>query len=470
MSDIHKVKTRFAPSPTGFLHLGGARTAIFSWAFAKHNNGTFVLRIEDTDLERSTPEAVQAILDGMEWLGIDYDEGPYYQTKRFDRYKEVIEELIKKGLAYYCYSTPEEVEKMREEARAKGLKPKYDGTWRPEEGKALPPVPEGIEPVVRFKNPLTGSVSWSDMFKGEISISNDELDDLIIARKDGTPTYNFCVVVDDYDVGITHVIRGDDHVNNTPRQINILKAMGAQVPEYGHVPMILDQDGKKLSKRYNAVSVMEYKKLGYLPEALFNYLVRLGWSHGDDEIFSKQNVIDWFDINHLSKSASQWDVAKLNWVNGQYIKNTPTSELVDLVKPFIEEMGGNINQSNIDAVIELNKDRAQTLVELAQACLLFCKSEYSIPDDLRQKHLDEKSISNVRSFLNSASELSDEEWTAEFLGQLIKSKLEELQIKMPALGIPIRVMLFGQKQTPALEQVLAILGKNEVLKRLNNYL
>lgn len=470
MSEGQIIKTRFAPSPTGFLHLGGARTAIFSWAFAKHNNGKFVLRIEDTDLERSTPEAVQAILDGMDWLGIDYDEGPYYQTKRFDRYKEVVQDLINSGHAYYCYSTPEEVEKMREEARAKGLKPKYDGTWRPEEGKTLPPKPEGIEPVVRFKNPLTGHVVWKDMFKGEISISNEELDDLIIARKDGTPTYNFCVVVDDYDMGITHVIRGDDHVNNTPRQINILKAMGALIPEYGHVPMILDQDGKKLSKRYNAVSVMEYKKLGYLPEALFNYLVRLGWSHGDDEIFSKQDVINWFDIDHLSKSASQWDIAKLNWVNSQYIKKTPTEDLVSMVKPFIEELGGSIDISNINEIIELNKDRSQTLVELAKESLLFCKQDYSIADDLREKHMDEKSIANVRSFVESAKQINDSDWNSDNLAKLIKQKLDELQIKMPALGIPMRVMLFGQKHTPALELVLSILGKNEVLNRLNKYI
>lgn len=271
------IRTRFAPSPTGYLHLGGARTALFSWAFARHHKGTFVLRIEDTDLERSTPEAVQAILDGMKWLGLNHDEGPFYQTKRFDRYKEVIAQMLKDGTAYYCYSTPEEVEKMREDAKAKGLKPKYDGTWRPEPGKTLPPIPEGRKPVVRFKNPTEGAVSWDDMLKGPISIDNKELDDLIIARQDSTPTYNFCVVIDDWDMQITHVIRGDDHVNNTPRQINILKALGAPIPTYGHVPMILGPDGQKLSKRHGAVSVMQYHTDGYLADAMINYLARLGW-------------------------------------------------------------------------------------------------------------------------------------------------------------------------------------------------
>ncbi|PAX96220.1 glutamate--tRNA ligase, partial [Bordetella pertussis] len=334
------VRTRFAPSPTGFLHLGGARTALFSWAFARHHQGVFVLRIEDTDVERSTPEAVQAILDSMDWLGMQPDEGPFYQMKRMDRYAEVLAGMLEAGTAYHCYCSPEEVDAMREAARAKGLKPRYDGTWRPEPGKTLPPVPADRKPVIRFRNPIDGATSWNDMVKGPISFDNGELDDLIIARPDGTPTYNFCVVVDDWDMGITHVLRGDDHVNNTPRQINILRALGATLPEYGHVPMILGPDGEKLSKRHGAVNVMEYDAQGYLPEAMVNYLARLGWSHGDDELFTREQLVEWFDTRHLSKSASQWDPKKLNWVNAHYIKGMDDAELAGRVAPRVERRGG----------------------------------------------------------------------------------------------------------------------------------
>ena len=306
------VRTRFAPSPTGYLHLGGARTALFSWAFARHFGGTFVLRIEDTDLERSTPEAVQAILDGMQWLDLTPDEGPFYQMQRMDRYRAVIADMLAQGTAYYCYSTPAEVEAMRERARAIGAKPRYDGTWRPEPGKTLPPIPADVKPVVRFRSPLEGVTAWDDLVKGPISFDNSELDDLVIARPDGTPTYNFCVVVDDWDMQITHVIRGDDHVNNTPRQINILRALGGELPRYGHVPMILGPDGEKLSKRHGAVSVIEYDRMGYLPEAMVNYLARLGWSHGNDELFTRDQFVEWFDPRNLSRSAAQWDPKKLN--------------------------------------------------------------------------------------------------------------------------------------------------------------
>src|SRR5690606_20624701 len=323
------VRTRFAPSPTGFLHLGGARTALYSWAFARHHQGSFVLRVEDTDLERSTPEAVQAILDGMQWLGLDHDEGPFYQMQRMERYREVIAQMPQEGTAYYCYCSPDEVEAMRERQRAAGLKPRYDGTWRPEPGKTLPATPEGRKPVVRFRNPLDGNVSWNDAVKGPITISNRELDDLIIARPDGTPTYNFCVVVDDWDMKITHVIRGDDHVNNTPRQINILKALGGELPVYGHVPMILGADGEKLSKRHGAVSVMEYAD-GYLPEAMLNYLARLGWSHGDDEIFSIEQFCEWFDLNNLTKSPAQFNPEKLAWLNNHYIRAADNERLAQL--------------------------------------------------------------------------------------------------------------------------------------------
>lgn len=311
------VRTRFAPSPTGYLHIGGARTALFSWAYARRHGGTFILRIEDTDVARSTPEAVQAIIDGMNWLGLKEDEGPFYQMRRMDRYKEVIQQMLAAGTAYHCYMSSEELEQIREAQRARGEKPRYDGRWRPEPGKTLSPVPAGVQPVVRFRNPTEGVVAWDDLVKGRIEIANAELDDFIIARADGTPTYNFCVVVDDWDMEISHVIRGDDHVNNTPRQINVLRALGADVPMYAHLSMILGDDGTKLSKRHGAVSVMQYHEEGYLPEAVVNYLARLGWSHGDDEIFSREQFVEWFDLDHITPSAAQFNTEKLNWLNAQ---------------------------------------------------------------------------------------------------------------------------------------------------------
>ncbi|MFQ6707827.1 glutamate--tRNA ligase, partial [Bordetella pertussis] len=383
------VRTRFAPSPTGFLHLGGARTALFSWAFARHHQGVFVLRIEDTDVERSTPEAVQAILDSMDWLGMQPDEGPFYQMKRMDRYAEVLAGMLEAGTAYHCYCSPEEVDAMREAARAKGLKPRYDGTWRPEPGKTLPPVPADRKPVIRFRNPIDGATSWNDMVKGPISFDNGELDDLIIARPDGTPTYNFCVVVDDWDMGITHVLRGDDHVNNTPRQINILRALGATLPEYGHVPMILGPDGEKLSKRHGAVNVMEYDAQGYLPEAMVNYLARLGWSHGDDELFTREQLVEWFDTRHLSKSASQWDPKKLNWVNAHYIKGMDDAELAGRVAPRVERRGGKPQAADLPAIMGLLKDRAETLEQLAEDAMLFCGEYQPAPAELAAQHLTE---------------------------------------------------------------------------------
>ncbi|NOL49945.1 glutamate--tRNA ligase [Pelistega europaea] len=458
------IRTRFAPSPTGYLHLGGARTALFSWAFARHNNGVFVLRIEDTDLERSTPQAVQAILDGMKWLGLDHDEGPFYQTKRFDRYKEVIAQMLKDGTAYYCYSTPEEVEKMREDAKAKGLKPKYDGTWRPEPGKVLPPIPEGRKPVVRFKNPTEGSVSWNDMLKGPISIDNKELDDLIIARQDGSPTYNFCVVIDDWDMQITHVIRGDDHVNNTPRQINILKALNAPIPVYGHLPMILGPDGQKLSKRHGAVSVMQYDTDGYLSDAMINYLARLGWSHGDDEIFSREQIIEWFDGNHLSRSAAQWDPKKLNWVNAHYIKQLSDEALVAHVAPRIQALGGTTENVDLVAVLSLFKERAETLEQLAQEAMLFCAPFKAADEALLQQFITDDAKTIVADFMQAAEQLP--EWSSEALSVVIKETLSKHGVKMPALGIPLRLLATGHKQTPAIDHVLAILGKDTVLNRL----
>ncbi|MEI2418494.1 glutamate--tRNA ligase [Orrella sp. JC864] len=463
MSTASAVRTRFAPSPTGFLHLGGARTALFAWAFARHHGGTFVLRIEDTDLERSTPEAVQAILDSMQWLGMQPDEGPFYQMQRMDRYREVVAQMLEAGTAYYCYSTPEEVEAMREAARARGEKPRYDGTWRPEPGKTLPPVPEGRKPVVRFKSPQEGATGWDDMVKGPISFDNSELDDLVIARPDGTPTYNFCVVVDDWDMRITHVLRGDDHVNNTPRQINILRALGAELPRYGHVPMILGPDGEKLSKRHGAVNVMEYDKQGYLPEAMVNYLARLGWSHGDDELFTREQLVQWFDTRHLSRSASQWDPKKLNWVNAHYIKQADDAWLAERVAPRIAQRGGNPQAADLPAVMGLFKDRAETLEQLAENAMLFCGPHRAAAPELAAQHLTEPARAALADFAQRAAR---GEWTREALSAHIKAVLAERGMKMPQLAIPLRVAVTGQAQTPAIDAVLALLGRDTVLERL----
>lgn len=457
------VRTRFAPSPTGFLHLGGARTALFSWAYARHFGGTFILRVEDTDLERSTPEAVQAILDGMAWLGLNPDEGPFFQMQHMDRYREVVASMLTAGTAYYCYSSPEEVDAMRELARSKGEKPRYDGTWRPEPGKTLPAIPEGRKPVVRFKSPQGGATAWVDMVKGPISFDNSELDDLVIARPDGTPTYNFCVVVDDWDMRITHVLRGDDHVNNTPRQITILRALGAPVPEYGHVPMILGPDGEKLSKRHGAVSVMEYDKEGYLPEGMINYLARLGWSHGDDELFTREQLVEWFDPQHLSKSAAQWDPKKLNWVNAHYIKHRDDEKLAQDVAPRIVTRGGQPDRVDLIQVVHLLKDRAETLEQLADGAMLFC-GEFSGPaPELVAQHLTETARNALRDFAIQAGEVS---WTREAISALIKTILASHTLKMPQLAIPLRVAVAGTTQTPAIDAVLEILGRETVLARL----
>jgi glutamyl-tRNA synthetase len=458
------VRTRFAPSPTGYLHLGGARTALFSWAFARHYGGTFVLRIEDTDLERSTPEAVQAILDGMRWLDLQADEGPYYQMQRMDRYRAVIADMLARGTAYHCYSTPEEVEAMRERARAVGAKPRYDGTWRPEPGKTLPPVPPGRQPVVRFRSPQDGVTAWDDLVKGPISFENTELDDLIIARPDGTPTYNFCVVVDDWDMGITHVIRGDDHVNNTPRQINILRALGAELPQYGHVPMILGPDGEKLSKRHGAVSVIEYDRLGYLPEAMVNYLARLGWSHGNDELFTREQFVEWFDPRHLSRSAAQWDPKKLNWVNAHAMRQLAIEDLAARVAPRIVRRGGQPGAVDLPAVLALLRDRSETLEELAEGAMLFCGPWTPADEALRAEVLDDAALALLGSFLARATALP--EWTEAGLDALIKDILKDQGVKMPKLAIPLRVAVTGRKQTPSIGAVLTLLGRDTVLQRL----
>ncbi|MEO6352281.1 MAG: glutamate--tRNA ligase [Burkholderiaceae bacterium] len=461
------VRTRFAPSPTGYLHLGGARTALFSWAYARHFGGTFILRIEDTDLERSTPEAVEAILQGMSWLGLSHDEGPFYQMQRMDRYREVVAQMLAAGTAYYCYSSPEEVEAMRERLRAAGEKPRYDGTWRPEEGKTLPAIPADRKPVVRFKNPLDGDVSWDDVVKGTITISNREMDDLVIARPDGTPTYNFCVVIDDWDMQITHVIRGDDHVNNTPRQINILKALGATLPLYGHVPMILGADGEKLSKRHGAVSVMDYPAQGYLPEAMLNYLARLGWSHGDDEIFSMEQFCTWFDLDHLSKSPAQFNPEKLAWLNNHYIKLADNVRLEGLVKPLMDKDGADFtNAPDLPAVIALMKERVNTINELADASMLF----YRTPDpvaELLAQHLNALSKPALQDYAMRCQTI---EWKKEALSVMLKEVLAAHKLKMPQMAMPLRLLLTGQLHTPSIDAVVELFGRETVLVRLAKYI
>src|SRR5256714_7778282 len=362
------IRTRFAPSPTGFLHLGGARTALFAWAFAWRHKGQFILRIEATDVERSTPEAIQAILDGMAWLELDYDEGPYHQMQRMDRYREVLAQMLAQGHGYHCYMSVQELDALRAEQVADGEKPRYDGRWRPENLKQGQRPPPGIAPVVRFKNPLSGSVAWDDQVKGRIEIANAELDDLVIARSDGTPTYNFCVVVDDLDMGITHVIRGDDHVNNTPRQINMIRALGAEIPVYGHLPTVLGADGAKLSKRHGAVSVMQYADDGFLPDAMINALARVGWAHGDDEIFGRDQLVEWFDIAHVHPSPARFDVDKLHWVNHEHIKRLSDDALGERLRPFLERAGLDVSGGPSPAsVAALLRDRAPTLAKMAAA-------------------------------------------------------------------------------------------------------
>jgi glutamyl-tRNA synthetase len=461
------VRTRFAPSPTGYLHVGGARTALFSWAYARHFGGTFILRIEDTDLERSTPEAVLAILDGMQWLGLSHDEGPFYQMQRMERYREVVAQMLAAGSAYLCYSSREEVEAMRERQRAAGEKPRYDGTWRPEPGKTLPPVPANVQPVVRFRNPVDGEVTWHDVVKGPITIANRELDDLVIARPDGTPTYNFCVAVDDWDMRITHVIRGDDHVNNTPRQINILNALGAVLPQYGHLPMILGTDGEKLSKRHGAVSVMDYPAQGYLPEAMLNYLARLGWGHGDDEVFSMEQFCAWFDLDHLSKSAAQFNTEKLAWLNNHYIKLADLSRLEGLVRTPLEKNGAQFDGApDLQAVISLLRERATTINELADSAFMFYRQPE--PDAaLLAQHL----VDAIKSALAQyAEQCQSVQWNKAALSALLKEVLTAHKLKMPQLAMPLRLILTGQLQTPAIDAVIELFGRDIVLTRLQHYL
>jgi len=458
-----KIRTRIAPSPTGFLHLGTARTALFSWAFARHHGGEFILRIEDTDVARSSQEAVDQIIAAMQWLDLRYDEGPYYQMQRLDRYRAVIDGMLAAGTAYRCWATTEELDTMREAQRARGEKPRYDGRWRPGPGRHLPPPPSHA-PVIRFANPPEGAVRWDDLCKGPITISNHELDDLIIARSDGTPTYNFCVVVDDLDMGITHVIRGDDHVNNTPRQINILQALGAELPVYAHVPMILGPDGDKLSKRHGAVSVLQYRDDGYLPEAMLNYLARLGWSHGDDELFSAAQLQQWFDGTHLSKSAAQWDAAKLHWVNAHYIKQADDARLAGLLVPMLAARGQTPDPARLPALCALFKDRCATLVELADWLGMYFAEVSPSAADI---------AAFVPSSLHPAlvalrDRLAEASWDKAGIAAALKGVLADFGLKMPQLAPAVRVLVCGRAQTPSIDAALALFERDTVLARLRS--
>ena len=456
-----KVRTRIAPSPTGFLHLGTARTALYSWAYARHHGGEFVLRIEDTDVARSTQESTDQILASMHWLGLDYDEGPIYQMQRLARYQEVIAQMLAAGTAYHCYCTPAELEQVREAQRARGEKTLYDGRWRPAAGKVLPPVPEGVPPVVRFCNPTGGDVTWDDLVKGEITINNREIDDLIILRPDGVPTNNFAVVVDDWDMAISHVFRGDEHINNTPWQINIFNALGAPLPRFGHVPVILGDDGQKLSKRRGAVSVTAYEENGYLPEAMLNYLARLGWSHGDDELFTREQMVSWFDGSHLSKSPAQWDAAKLAWVNAQYIKSKPDDALAPLVAAQLQKRGIAADE-RLTAICALFKDRCDTTVVLADWAAAFYADVTPSEAD-RAQHVTEAIRPAVIAL---ADRLSDVTWDKPSIAAGIKEVLGAHGIKMPALAMPVRVLTMGTAQTPSLDAVLALFARETVIARL----
>ena len=464
-----KTRTRFAPSPTGFIHLGNIRSALYPWAFARSTGGDFILRIEDTDLERSTQASVDVIIEGMAWLGLGHDEGPFYQMQRMDRYKVVLQELIDAGHVYPCYMSMTALDALREQQMANKEKPRYDGTWRPEPGKTLPAIPSGVAPVLRFKNPQGGAVAWDDKVKGRIEISNDELDDLVIARPAqngeavGTPTYNFCVVVDDLDMQITHVIRGDDHVNNTPRQINIFKALGKEPPVYAHLPTVLNEQGEKMSKRSGAKAVTQYRDEGYLPDAMVNYLARLGWSHGDDEIFSRAQFVSWFNMDHLGRSAAQFDEAKLRWVNAQHMKTMDDAALADLVSAELQKRGITPDD-RLTALCGLLKDRCDTTVMLAAWVAKFYTDVTPNGDELAQHVTD--AVRPALSLL--AEKLSACAWDKASIAAVLKEVLTAQGLKMPQLAMPVRVLVMGTAQTPSLDAVLALSDREKILALLRN--
>jgi len=458
------MKTRFAPSPTGYLHIGGARTALFSWLYARKHGGKFVLRIEDTDRERSTVESVNAILEGMTWLGLEYDEGPFYQTERFDRYDEIIQQLLSTGHAYKCYCSKERLEKLRALQMTKKEKPRYDGHCR----HLKEPVP-GVEPVIRFKNPTEGIVVIDDAIKGKVVIENKELDDLIIARSDGTPTYNLTVIVDDLDMGITHVVRGDDHLNNTPRQINMLKALDAPLPRYAHAPMILGSDGKRLSKRHGAVSVMQYREDGYLPEALLNYLVRLGWSHGDQEVFSIDEMIEFFDVNDVNSAASTFNPEKLLWLNQQYIKNSDPEHIAHHLSWHLGNLGIDPAQGpDIVEVVKVQQERAKTLVEMAEASVPFYKEYEEFDADAAKKHLRPVVKEPLIALRGRLVVLKD--WTAGAIHQAITGTCEQFELKMAKIGMPLRVAVTGGGVSPSIDVTMALIGHERCLRGIDKAL
>lgn len=458
------VRTRFAPSPTGFIHLGNLRSALYPWAFARKMQGDFILRIEDTDQERSSQEAVDVIIEGMKWLGLDIDEGPIYQMQRMDRYREVIAQMLKDGLAYYCYMSEDELNALREQQMANKEKPRYNGFWRPEAGKDLPPPPADVKPVIRFKNPIGGSVVWDDAVKGRIEISNDELDDLVIARPDGTPTYNFCVVVDDLDMKITHVIRGDDHVNNTPRQINILKALGGESPIYAHLPTVLNDQGEKMSKRNGAMSVRDYEREGYMPEAVLNYLARLGWSHGDAEVFTKEQFVEWFDLDHLGKSPAQHNPEKLLWLNHHYIQQADVVDLAKRALPFAQNLGIKTdNGPDFVGVVNILKDRANTLIEIAEGARLFYMDRPNHSDADLAANIPEAAKPAISDFI---AELEAGDGSKSAVSAAFKAVLAKHGLKMPALAMPVRYAMFATTQTPAIDAVISLIGIEETKERL----
>ncbi len=458
-----QIRTRYAPSPTGYSHLGNIRTALFAWAYARHHGGKFILRIEDTDQERSTDAAVQVILEAMEWLGLDYDEGPFYQMQRMPLYKAAIARLIAEGKAYPCHTSVAELDLHREAQMKRGEKPRYDGRWRPEAGKVLPAMPPNTAPVVRFRNPLDGVVAWDDQIKGRVEIANAELDDLIIARPDGTPTYNFCVVVDDIDMAITHVIRGDDHVNNTPRQINLYHALDKPPPMFAHTPTVLGPDGAKLSKRHGAKSVMEYRDEGFVPDAMINMLARLGWSHGNDEVFSRAQLLEWFDVGHISASASRFDAEKLLWLNAEHIKRMEPAKLAAALAPYLAHAGIDATHGpEITSVAEVLRDRAQTLVEMANAAKYFYHRPIADPTLLAQ-HLTDAATPALAELRQT---LATTPWSKADLNAAIKAQVSKHALKMPQLMMPLRVLVTGQTQTPAIDAIMETLGREETLARL----
>jgi len=455
------IRTRFAPSPTGYLHIGGARTALFCWAFARRHGGKFILRVEDTDRERSTQESVQAILDGLSWLGIDWDEGPYYQMQRLDRYREAAEQLLREGRAYRCYCTREELEAMREAQVARGEKPRYDRRWR--DSTEAPPA--GRPAVIRFKNPLDGAVAWDDLVKGTVSVANDELDDLVLVRADGVPTYNFGVVVDDLDMAMTHVIRGDDHVNNTPRQINLYRALGGDIPRFAHMPMILGADGQRLSKRHGAVSVLQYRDEGFLPEALVNYLARLGWSHGDEEVFSREQLVEWFDLEHVSRSPARWDPEKLRWLNGEYLRRIPAEALIEGIRERNPAVHAEIVAAMDPVAMTAVGQGSWSVVREHEAFLHELASPVTTDTAVVEQYLDAKGRAIVGDL---ASALEGVEWSTAGVKAALQAFVKGRGHKMPEVMMPLRVAVTRKAQTKAIDAIVAALRKEVVLERLRH--